>query len=315
MSRLPVCSGQDAIRAFQKLGYQVDHQTGSHIILRHPQMRRLTVPNHRELAKGTMRALIREAGLTKDEFVKSALRIRTRLNISAVIQWLITICDTLEWICSGPRKFQGKTRRFRAAVSALDFGGPGRRMILQAELYEYEKTKTAMPNSKISPKVLAELNRQLNQELNAAQEYLALSFWCKLRNFTGFTGFFATQSAEEREHAAKFARHLLDRGTAPELAAIPAPKQVYKTLLEVALRAQAMEQANTQGIHAAYEAALAAKDLPAQVLLHWFINEQVEEEAWAAEMVDRVQGATCAGSLSDLDRHIERYLAGDKKAG
>jgi predicted RNA binding protein YcfA (HicA-like mRNA interferase family) len=68
MSRLPVCSGQDAIRAFQKRGYQVDHQTGSHIILRHPQMRRLTVPNHRELAKGTLRALIREAGLTKEEF-------------------------------------------------------------------------------------------------------------------------------------------------------------------------------------------------------------------------------------------------------
>jgi predicted RNA binding protein YcfA (HicA-like mRNA interferase family) len=46
----------------------VDHQTGSHIILCHPQMRRLTVPNHRELAKGTLRALIREAGLTKEEF-------------------------------------------------------------------------------------------------------------------------------------------------------------------------------------------------------------------------------------------------------
>jgi len=47
------------------LGYQVDHQTGSHIILRHPQMRRLTVPNHRELAKGTLRALIREQALRK----------------------------------------------------------------------------------------------------------------------------------------------------------------------------------------------------------------------------------------------------------
>jgi predicted RNA binding protein YcfA (HicA-like mRNA interferase family) len=69
MSRLPVCSGQDAIRVFRNLGYRVDHQTGSHIILRHPQMRRLTVPNHRELAKGTLRALIREAGLTKEEFV------------------------------------------------------------------------------------------------------------------------------------------------------------------------------------------------------------------------------------------------------
>ncbi len=68
MSRLPVCSGQDAIRVFQEVGYAVDHQTGSHVILRHPQMRRLTVPNHRELAKGTLRALIREAGLTKEQF-------------------------------------------------------------------------------------------------------------------------------------------------------------------------------------------------------------------------------------------------------
>ena len=68
MSRLPVCSGADAVRAFCQMGYEVDHQTGSHIILRHPTMRRLTVPNHRELAKGTLRALIREAGLTKEEF-------------------------------------------------------------------------------------------------------------------------------------------------------------------------------------------------------------------------------------------------------
>ena len=42
--------------------------------------------------------------------------------------------------------------------------------------------------------------------------------------------------------------------------------------------------------------------------MHWFINEQVEEEDWSTEMVERVQSATCAGSTSDLDRHIERYL-------
>jgi predicted RNA binding protein YcfA (HicA-like mRNA interferase family) len=42
MSRLPVCSGADAVRAFRKTGYEVDHQTGSHMILRHPSGRRLT---------------------------------------------------------------------------------------------------------------------------------------------------------------------------------------------------------------------------------------------------------------------------------
>ncbi len=70
MSKLPVCSGHEAIRAFQKLGYEIDHQTGSHCILRHSQNRRLTVPTHKELAKGTLRALIREAGLTKEQFTE-----------------------------------------------------------------------------------------------------------------------------------------------------------------------------------------------------------------------------------------------------
>ena len=43
MSRLPVCSGADAVKAFRQLGYEVDHQTGSHIILRHSSQRWLTV--------------------------------------------------------------------------------------------------------------------------------------------------------------------------------------------------------------------------------------------------------------------------------
>ncbi|MEW5982252.1 MAG: type II toxin-antitoxin system HicA family toxin [Acidobacteriota bacterium] len=71
MTRLPVCSGADAIRAFGRLGYEVDHQTGSHVILRQPSSgRRLTVPNHPELAKGTLRALIRHAGVTKEQFAE-----------------------------------------------------------------------------------------------------------------------------------------------------------------------------------------------------------------------------------------------------
>jgi predicted RNA binding protein YcfA (HicA-like mRNA interferase family) len=53
-----------------KIGYLADHQTGSHIILRqeNPPYRRLTVPDHKEIAKGTLRAIIRQAGLTMDEF-------------------------------------------------------------------------------------------------------------------------------------------------------------------------------------------------------------------------------------------------------
>ncbi len=68
--RLPVVSGGEAVRAFCRIGYEVDEQHGSHIILRHtkPPHRRLSIPNHKELAKGTLRALIREAGLTVEGF-------------------------------------------------------------------------------------------------------------------------------------------------------------------------------------------------------------------------------------------------------
>lgn len=71
MSKLPVVSGRDAVRVFGKLGYLLDRQNGSHMILRNEAspFRRLTVPDHRTIAKGTLRSLIREAGLTVDEFV------------------------------------------------------------------------------------------------------------------------------------------------------------------------------------------------------------------------------------------------------
>ena len=159
--------------------------------------------------------------------------------------------------------------------------------------------------------MLAALQHQLNHELSAAHGYLAMSIWCAAQNLKGFARFFAQQAGEERAHAGKMIDHLIDRGVLAEVETLPAPRQDFPALLDVARQAQAMEQANTQGINAVLTAALAAKDYPAQVLMHWFINEQVEEEAWAAELVDRVKGATCAGSLWDLDRHIEKLLAGD----
>jgi len=70
VTRMPVVSAREALRVFERIGYAVDHQTGSHIILRHhdPPHRRLTVPNHKTLAKGTLRSLIRQAGMNVEEF-------------------------------------------------------------------------------------------------------------------------------------------------------------------------------------------------------------------------------------------------------
>jgi len=62
-------SGEKAIKLFLKYGYSIDHQTGSHIILYHEQRPTLSIPNHKELAPGLLRSLIRKSGLTVEEFL------------------------------------------------------------------------------------------------------------------------------------------------------------------------------------------------------------------------------------------------------
>lgn len=70
MSYLPRISGREVVKAFGKIGYEIDRQRGSHIVLRNvePPYRRLVVPDHNEVAKGTLRGIIRQAGLSVEEF-------------------------------------------------------------------------------------------------------------------------------------------------------------------------------------------------------------------------------------------------------
>lgn len=69
MGRLSNISGKDAVRIFQKVGYSLDHQTGSHMILYCDNRPTLSIPNHRELAPGLLRSLIRKSGLTVNDFL------------------------------------------------------------------------------------------------------------------------------------------------------------------------------------------------------------------------------------------------------
>lgn len=72
MSVLPQISGRELVAALVKVGYVVDRQRGSHMVLRHVAAphRRLVVPDHKELAKGTLRAIVKQAGLTVAELIR-----------------------------------------------------------------------------------------------------------------------------------------------------------------------------------------------------------------------------------------------------
>lgn len=70
MPKLPLISGRKAAKAFEKAGFIYDHHTGSHMIYYHPDGRHLSIPDHRELDRGTLRRLIRDAGLTREKFLE-----------------------------------------------------------------------------------------------------------------------------------------------------------------------------------------------------------------------------------------------------
>jgi predicted RNA binding protein YcfA (HicA-like mRNA interferase family) len=73
MSSLPILSGRDVVKAFAKDGWQMARQRGSHMILVKPgHMATLSVPDHREVARGTLRSLIRSSGLTVEQFAALA---------------------------------------------------------------------------------------------------------------------------------------------------------------------------------------------------------------------------------------------------
>ena len=68
MSKLPVVSGKKVITALERVGYYVRGRESSHIHLRHFDRKPLTIPDHKEIARGTLRAIIKEAELTVEEF-------------------------------------------------------------------------------------------------------------------------------------------------------------------------------------------------------------------------------------------------------
>ena len=71
MGILSNLSGKEAAKIFQKFGYMLHHQTGSHMILYHDSKPTLSIPNHKELAPGLLRGLIRKSGLTVEEFLRA----------------------------------------------------------------------------------------------------------------------------------------------------------------------------------------------------------------------------------------------------
>ncbi len=163
----------------------------------------------------------------------------------------------------------------------------------------------------LKPDIEAGLNAQLNEEQTAAQEYLAMAAFFEQQSLKGFAGFMRRQAEEEVEHAMRVFDHIAARGGSVRIKAIAAPTGNFDSARDVFQAALEREQSNTRSIHDLYRLAGDAADPATQIMLHWFIEEQVEEESWASEALALLDMA--ADNRSAMLMLDKRYGAAAKQ--
>ena len=157
----------------------------------------------------------------------------------------------------------------------------------------------------LSEKLQKALNEQVNNELYAAYQYLAMAEYFAAQNLDGFAHWMRLQREEEIGHAMKIFDFVLDRDGRVKLAAIAAPAAKFTSSLDVFKKALEHERAVTARINELYAAAKKENDYPTEALMQWFVLEQVEEEASALKVVERLQMAgDDKAALMMLDREM-----------
>jgi ferritin len=137
--------------------------------------------------------------------------------------------------------------------------------------------------------VLDAINEQIKNEIHSAYIYLGMSTWCESINLPGFAHWLRAQTKEELGHAMKLRAYVEDRGARVVLKAIEAPPAEFKSSLDMFQKVLEHERKISGTIHALYALAVKENDYPSQIMLQWFIAEQVEEEKIATGIVEQLK--------------------------
>ncbi len=156
------------------------------------------------------------------------------------------------------------------------------------------------------PKTVADaLIKQLNLEFQAFYKYIAISSYCESLSLVGFAKWFAAQSEEERGHAMKIYKYLLDQDAKIKLLPLSEPKADFSSVEDAVATALENEQLVTKSINDLSNLAIKEGDNATRSFLLWFIDEQVEEEATVRTMLDQVKMVKNSGEgLLLLDREF-----------
>ena len=157
----------------------------------------------------------------------------------------------------------------------------------------------------LNPKIQDAINEQIKNELYSSYLYLSMASYFESVTLPGFAHWMHVQSEEEREHAMKFYEYVHDRGGRVLLQAIPEPPISWNTTLELFQEVLEHEKQVTAMINNLYKVALEEHDYASQVMLQWFITEQVEEEKNASEIIEHLKMIDeHRTAILQLDHHV-----------
>lgn len=141
----------------------------------------------------------------------------------------------------------------------------------------------------MTQKLQEAINKQINEELFSAYLYLSMAAWLDGKNFKGVSHWMNIQAQEELGHAMKFVNFMQERGAKVVYAQIASPQTDWETLVNVFEDTCKHEAMITSYINDLVDLALKERDHAAYNLLQWFVDEQVEEEASAQEILEKMK--------------------------
>ena len=168
----------------------------------------------------------------------------------------------------------------------------------------------------IKERIQKAINEQIQKEFQSAYIYLAMSAYFEEKNLDGFAHWMKVQWEEEIQHGMYFYNHILRRGGHVELLDLEAPKVSIDSPKAAFEQALEHEQYITSQINELYDLAKEERDNPLQTLLHWFIDEQVEEEEATDNIREQLEmiGDDQTGLLM-LDKEMAQRQPGEEGGG
>lgn len=157
----------------------------------------------------------------------------------------------------------------------------------------------------LSKLVQEKINEQINNELFSSYSYLAMSAYCSHAQFNGCAQWLRIQSQEEYSHAMRIYDFLVARGERVVLSKVDKPKRKFKSIVDVFENVLSQEQTVTSQINSLCELAFKEKAFSTLIELEWFVQEQVEEEKNARDILHKFKLVKDdPASLLDLDREL-----------